>query len=195
VIITDSLSTLKAIKGNNHTKNPKTMKLREMMDRLRKQITLLWVTGHIGKPGNEQADKEAKAVLDDDLEQKEEYPPRPRKLLDSGNGEEQKRTMEERKQQLERAKDRTQIRRKHKRNGEKRAGGNLQTKNGIHQSYPSWTSNEWDHQPKVPFLRHQTYSRPCPMGLQRNRKNQKRDEGDTRRMEKRRKRHAKDSRI
>jgi hypothetical protein len=35
---------------------------------------------------------------------------RPRKLVESGNGEEQKRTMEERKQQHERVKDRTQIR-------------------------------------------------------------------------------------
>jgi hypothetical protein len=33
VIITDSLSTQTAINGNNHTKNPKTIKLREMMDR------------------------------------------------------------------------------------------------------------------------------------------------------------------
>jgi hypothetical protein len=41
VIITDSLSTLTAINGNNHIKNPKTIKLREMMDRNRKQITLL----------------------------------------------------------------------------------------------------------------------------------------------------------
>jgi archaellum biogenesis ATPase FlaH len=31
VIITDSLSTLTAINGNNHIKNPKTIRLREMM--------------------------------------------------------------------------------------------------------------------------------------------------------------------
>jgi hypothetical protein len=48
VIITDSLSTLTAINGNNHIKNPKTIKLREMMDRNRKQITLLWVPRHMG---------------------------------------------------------------------------------------------------------------------------------------------------
>jgi ribonuclease HI len=74
VIITDSLSTLTAINGNNHTKNPKTIKLREMMDRNRKQIALLWVPGHMGIPGNEQADEEAKAAMDDDIQQNEEYP-------------------------------------------------------------------------------------------------------------------------
>jgi hypothetical protein len=41
VIVTDSLSSLTAINGNNHTKNPKMIKLREMMDRLKKQITIL----------------------------------------------------------------------------------------------------------------------------------------------------------
>jgi ribonuclease HI len=75
VISTDSLSTLTAIRGSNHTKNPKTIKLREMMDRLKKHITLLWVPGHMGIPGNEKADDEAKAALDDDLLQNEEYPP------------------------------------------------------------------------------------------------------------------------
>jgi ribonuclease HI len=40
------------------------------MDHLKKQITLLWVPGHMGIPGNEQADEEAKAALDDDLQQK-----------------------------------------------------------------------------------------------------------------------------
>jgi ribonuclease HI len=76
VIITDSLSTLTAFNGNNHTKNPKTIKLREMMDRNRKQITLLWVPRHMGIPGNKQADEEAKAALDDDIQQNEEYPPK-----------------------------------------------------------------------------------------------------------------------
>jgi ribonuclease HI len=76
VIITDSMSTLTAIQGNNHTRNPKTKKLREMIDRLKKRITLLWVPGHMSIPGNEKADEEAKAALEDDLNQNEEYPPK-----------------------------------------------------------------------------------------------------------------------
>jgi ribonuclease HI len=74
VKISDSLSTMMAINGKNHTKNPKTIKLREMMYRLKKQITLLWVPGHMGIPENEQADEEAKAALDEDIQQNEEYP-------------------------------------------------------------------------------------------------------------------------
>jgi hypothetical protein len=48
VIIIDSLSTPTASNGNNHTK------LKEMMDRNKKQITLLWVPGHVSIPGNEK---------------------------------------------------------------------------------------------------------------------------------------------
>jgi ribonuclease HI len=43
-----------------------------MMDELKKQITLLWVPGHMSIPGNEQADEDAKAALDDDIQQNEE---------------------------------------------------------------------------------------------------------------------------
>jgi ribonuclease HI len=60
VIITDSLNTLTVTNGSNRTNNPKTIKLREMMDRNKKQITLLWVPGHMSIPGNEQADQEAR---------------------------------------------------------------------------------------------------------------------------------------
>jgi ribonuclease HI len=111
VIITDSLCTLTAINGNtNHTNNPKTIKLRKMMDRNRKQITLLWVPGHMGIPGNELADEEAKAALDDDITTKRRKPPeRSRKVVKNRNDKDQKRAMEKRKQQHERKKDRTRI--------------------------------------------------------------------------------------
>jgi hypothetical protein len=45
-----------------------------MMDQNRKQITLLWVLGHVGIPGNKQAYEEAKAALDYDIQQNEECP-------------------------------------------------------------------------------------------------------------------------
>jgi ribonuclease HI len=51
-------------------------KLRDTMDRFKKQITLLWVPGHMGIPGNKQADEEAKAALDDNIQQNEEHPPK-----------------------------------------------------------------------------------------------------------------------
>jgi hypothetical protein len=47
-----------------------------MMDRNKKRITFLWVPGHMGIPENEQADEEAKAALDDDIQHNEEYPPK-----------------------------------------------------------------------------------------------------------------------
>jgi ribonuclease HI len=58
-----------------------------MMDRNEKQITLLWVPGHIGKPVNEQADEEAKAALDDDIQQNGEYTPPPQKISSDGETE------------------------------------------------------------------------------------------------------------
>jgi hypothetical protein len=90
-------------------------KTKEMMDRLKKQITLMWVPGHMSIPRNEQADEEAKAALDDDTQQNEKYlPKRSRKIVKNRNDKYQKRPMEKRKQQHERKKDRTRIWRRHK---------------------------------------------------------------------------------
>jgi hypothetical protein len=83
------------------------------LDRNKKQITLLWEPGHMGIPGNKQADEEAKAALDDDIQQNEEYPSK-----DIENDKDQKRAIEKRKQQQERKKDRTRISRRHKRHDE-----------------------------------------------------------------------------
>jgi archaellum biogenesis ATPase FlaH len=41
VIITDSLSTLMAVKGDINSKNPKTLSLRELMDKKIDKVTLL----------------------------------------------------------------------------------------------------------------------------------------------------------
>jgi ribonuclease HI len=86
------------------------IKLREMMDRNEKQITLLWVPGHMDIPGNEQADEEAKAALDDDIQQNEESSPkRSQKMVKNRNDRDQKRAIEKRKQQHERNKDKIRI--------------------------------------------------------------------------------------
>jgi hypothetical protein len=65
-------------------------------------------------------------VLDDELEQNEEYPQDLENWFKAEMTKKRKTTMEDRKQH-ERAENRTQIRRIHKRNDEKGAGGNLQT--------------------------------------------------------------------
>jgi hypothetical protein len=69
-----------------------------------------------------------------------------RKMVKKRNDKYQKRAMEKRKQQHERKKDKTRIWRRHKRHDEKVTGGNLQTENGIYESYP-WTTNERNHRP------------------------------------------------
>jgi hypothetical protein len=53
-----------AIREKSKIQNPKTIKLGEMMDRFKKQITLLWVPRHMDITGNKQADEEAKAAVD-----------------------------------------------------------------------------------------------------------------------------------
>jgi hypothetical protein len=75
VTITDSLSTLMAVDGNINSKNPKTLSLRKLLDEETEKVTLLWVPGHMGIPGNGIADEEAKATLEDVLLSTEKYPP------------------------------------------------------------------------------------------------------------------------
>jgi ribonuclease HI len=74
VIITDSLSTIMAIEGEIYAKNPKTISLRKLLDEESRKVTRLWVSGHMRIPGNEIADEEAKAALEDDLLATEKYP-------------------------------------------------------------------------------------------------------------------------
>jgi hypothetical protein len=74
VIFTDSLSTMTASR-NDHTKNLKTRKFRELMDERKGNVTLCWVPGHAGIPGNEVADEEAKRALDESILNDENYPP------------------------------------------------------------------------------------------------------------------------
>jgi ribonuclease HI len=66
MIITESISTLMAIEGNINSKNPKTLSLRKLLDEEREKVTFLWVPGYMGLPGNEIANEEAKAALEND---------------------------------------------------------------------------------------------------------------------------------
>jgi hypothetical protein len=103
----------------------------------------------MGTPGNKQADEEAKAALDDDIQQNEEYPPEiSQKVVKNRNDKEQKRAREKRKQQHERKKDKTRIWQRHKRYEKEGTDGNLQTETGIYESYLR-TTNERNHRPTV----------------------------------------------
>jgi hypothetical protein len=41
-----------AVEGDINSKNPKTPSLRKLLDEDREKVTLLWVAGHMGIPGN-----------------------------------------------------------------------------------------------------------------------------------------------
>jgi ribonuclease HI len=75
VIFTDSLSTMITASGNNHTKNPKTRKIRQLMDKRKGNVPLCWVPGLAEKTGNKEMDEEAKRALDESIPNDEKYPP------------------------------------------------------------------------------------------------------------------------
>jgi ribonuclease HI len=75
LIATDSLSTLLVASDKKVTKSPKTRKIRILLEQEGDKITLLWVSSHVGIPGNEQADSAAKEALDEQIDRPEEYPP------------------------------------------------------------------------------------------------------------------------
>jgi hypothetical protein len=75
VILTDLLSTMMAASGNNHTKNSKTRKIRQLMDKRKENVTLGWVPGHAGVTWNEEVDEEVKQALEESISNDEKYPP------------------------------------------------------------------------------------------------------------------------
>jgi hypothetical protein len=64
-----------AASGNNHTKNPKTRKIRQLMDKRKGNVTLCWVPGHARITENEEADKEAKRAFEESIPNDKKYPP------------------------------------------------------------------------------------------------------------------------
>jgi ribonuclease HI len=74
VIFIDSLSTIMAASGNNHTKNPKTRNIRQRIDKRKGNVTLCWVPGHAGITGNEEADEEAQRALEESISNDEKNP-------------------------------------------------------------------------------------------------------------------------
>jgi hypothetical protein len=64
-----------AASRNNLTKNPKTRKIRQFMDKRKGNVTLCWVPGHAGITKNEEADEEAKRALEESFSKDKKYPP------------------------------------------------------------------------------------------------------------------------
>jgi ribonuclease HI len=75
VIITDSLSTIKAVSDRKRSKNPKTQLIRKLIDEASTNITLLWVSSHVGLPGNETTNDAAKEALNEEIHHTGTYPP------------------------------------------------------------------------------------------------------------------------
>jgi hypothetical protein len=60
---------------SNHTKNPKFIKIWQLIDKQKGNLTLCWVIRHAGITGHEEADKEAKRALEESISNDEKYPP------------------------------------------------------------------------------------------------------------------------
>ena len=64
LICSDSLSSLMALDKGSPT-NPSTALLRQLLQSVRGDVSMQWVPGHCGLPGNELADQEARAAAVD----------------------------------------------------------------------------------------------------------------------------------
>jgi ribonuclease HI len=64
-----------ATSGNNHMKNPKTRKIRQLMDKRKGNITRCCVPEHTGKTENKEADEKSKRAVEKSISNDEKYPP------------------------------------------------------------------------------------------------------------------------
>jgi ribonuclease HI len=64
-----------AVKDTRWTKNPKTRRMRELLDQEKGRVKLKWIPSYSGITGNEKADEVAKNALEEDINDQELYPP------------------------------------------------------------------------------------------------------------------------
>jgi ribonuclease HI len=73
VIATDSLSTMMAAEGMRWTKNPKTRRIRELLDQEKGRVELLWIPSHSEIMGSERVNEAAKASTTENCTQHKTY--------------------------------------------------------------------------------------------------------------------------
>jgi hypothetical protein len=64
-----------AVEGTKWTKNPKTRRIRELLDQEKERVKLLWILSYSRNTGNKRADEAAKNALEEDINDQELYPP------------------------------------------------------------------------------------------------------------------------
>jgi ribonuclease HI len=134
VSATDSLSTMMAVEGTRWTKNPKTRRIRELLDQEKGRVKLMWIPSHSGITGNERADEAAKNALEEDIKDRELYPPQDliiwMKKIDAKNRQER---WAQGDHEIQKGNYRVEGRLNQPK--QNRASGGIQTKDGTHNTH------------------------------------------------------------
>jgi ribonuclease HI len=126
VIATHSLSTIMAVEGTRWTKNPKTRRIRELLDQENERVKLMWIPTHSGITRNERPDEAAKNALEEVISDRELYPPHRRKK--------QTRKVDTGRKHHEIQKGNYRVEGRFNQPMQKGASGGIQTKDGVHTS-------------------------------------------------------------